>query len=238
MKPPPPFCSRLWPDFSLTNSTHSALQMDRLESSEASGTNALVTHTLHRLSSMHGYRTRRSHRGFTLLELMTVVVIIGILAALAIYSVRGYIQSAKTVEAREIIASIKAGQEAYFDETFKYLTVTADLSTYYPSDNLDGRIKVQWGAEGCADCLTHFKTLGVTVASPVMFRYAAVAGATGLSSFDLGTPGVQRPPFAAAPAGAFYVVKAVSDLDGQGAPITTMLSSNFSAEIYTENEGK
>ncbi|HSC85619.1 MAG TPA: prepilin-type N-terminal cleavage/methylation domain-containing protein [Polyangiaceae bacterium] len=180
------------------------------------------------------WSARVRSRGFTLLELMTVVVIIGILAALAIYSVRGYIQSSKTAEAREIIGSIKAGEEAYFDEVFKYLNVS-DLSTYHPIANTDGRVKADWRGSSCSGCLAAYRTLGVEVPAPVMFRYATAAAVGELK--DLPLPDVTGTPFAAAPAGPYYVVKAISDLDGKGAK-TVFLSSNYSAEIYSENVGQ
>src|SRR5688572_20335015 len=104
-------------------------------------------------------RPPRKHvaRGFTLVELIAVVTIIGVLATIAIYSVRKYIQHAKAAEAAEIVGAIKAGQEAYFDETFRYLVVTPGNSPniFYPDQPsaASGRIKIQWGAADGGTCV-------------------------------------------------------------------------------------
>ncbi len=174
-------------------------------------------------------------RGFTIVELLVVVVIMGVLAALAIYSVRGYILSSKTAEAREIIGSIKAGEEAYYDEVFHYLDATGGLANLHPISSTDGTIKADWRNTTCTGCLDNFRTLGVEVPAPVVFRYSTTAGATGLKSVTL--TDVSSQPFANAPDAAYYVVKAISDLKPGGAK-TVYYSSNFSAEIYGENAGQ
>lgn len=127
--------------------------------------------------------------GFTLIELMIVVVMIGILAALGTYSVRRYIQKAKTVEAREIVGKIMAAQEDFFVETQRYLDVTGGISNgaseFYPSDeSFDGDTKIMWGAaDECGfddtTCLANYNTIGVSVNQPVAFRYACSIYAAG-----------------------------------------------------------
>src|SRR5688572_10733767 len=106
--------------------------------------------------------TRRTARGFTLVELMIVVVIVCVLAVIGIYGVRKYIFSSKTGEAVQMIGSIKAAQEAFKDETFAYLDVTGTLTSYYPSNAKPGQNKVAWGGAGPG--LANWNALGVSPA--------------------------------------------------------------------------
>ena len=190
-----------------------------------------------------------SARGFTLVELAIVVTIIGILATIGIYSVYKYIQHAKASEAAEIVGSIKAGQEAYYDETFQYLPIGGNSpNAYYPADpsTASGKIKIQWGAAsptGCTDCGTRYAALGVVPAAPVIFRYSCYVGAAGGNPGTAGKPtkAVYSPnPFAAATSAsqAFYVVNAVSDLDGDGGVMSVVVGSNLMGDLYSENIGR
>ena len=197
---------------------------------------------------LQAYRGLQS-RGFTLVELLAVVTIMGVLATIAIYSMRKYIQHAKTSEATEIVAAIKAGEEAYYDETFRYLSFSvANVATdFYPDTptNASGQIKIQWGtpngASNCTACGTRLRALGVLPAAPVLFRYSGAIGASGdtpssrMSSY-VGGP---SPPFGATVATQpFYVINAISDLDGDSGTMTAVVGSNLMGDLYSSNVGE
>lgn len=190
---------------------------------------------------------RSGARAFTLIELMIVVVIMGVLATLAIYSMSGYIQNSKTAEAREVLLSIMAGQEAYEGEVGSYLDVTGPISStaFYPQDpTFNGKTVIQWGAaDGCSvggvDCIDNFNALGVVVNTPVMFRYASTTVATGAApsagttfapNFNSGNVTTPVPG---------YIVLAVSDLEGSGdGKYTAAVGSNLQSTLHFENVGE
>ncbi|MGC4088808.1 MAG: prepilin-type N-terminal cleavage/methylation domain-containing protein [Polyangiaceae bacterium] len=184
--------------------------------------------------------TGTMQRGFTLVELMIVVVIVGILGTLAVYGTRRYIASSKTSEAIQLIGSMKAGEEAYKDETFTYLDVTGSLKTFYPSNPKPGQMKVQWGAgSGTGGTADKFSSIGVMPTAPVLFVYAVKAGGPD-DKVDDPTENndikVGNWP-SAATGTAWYVVKAKADLDF-GDNVTTYVAPSFSNQIFSANEGE
>jgi type IV pilus assembly protein PilA len=71
----------------------------------------------------------KNKKGFTLIELMIVVAIIGILAAIAIPNFMTYQCKAKQAEAKSVLGSIRALQEAYLVEFDTYADSTAKLGS-------------------------------------------------------------------------------------------------------------
>ncbi len=189
-------------------------------------------------------RARRSSRGYTLVELFAVVAIMMVLATVAIYGVRRYLLYAKTAEAGEVLSSIQAGEESYFEETFRYLDVTG--TSFYPAPlSVLGDTKVQWGAEaaGCTGCRDRFLTIGVTVNQPVAFRYSVGTGATGSDPTPLVSPSETKldgAPFAAVTTAPqdYYVAVAASDLDGDDGQLSLCIASSFQGQMYTEDMGE
>lgn len=199
------------------------------------------------MHSNHVNLLRRARaRAFTLIELMIVVVIMGVLATLAIYSMSGYIQNSKTAEAREVLLSIMAGQEAYKGEVGSYLDVTGPITAtaFYPYDTtFNGKTVIQWGdTDGCSvggvPCIDNFNALGVVVNSPVMFRYASTTvlpteapnAGTFAPNFNSGNVRTPVPG---------YIVLAVSDLEGSGDEVyTAAVGSNLQSTLHFENVGE
>ena len=72
-----------------------------------------------------------TNSGFTLVEILVVVVILGVLAALAVNIYGRYSKKARTSEALAMLAHIKAKQEAYHAEHYRY----AHIPDFWPADD-------------------------------------------------------------------------------------------------------
>lgn len=70
---------------------------------------------------------KRKEEGFTLIELLVVIIIIGILSAIALPSFLNQANKARQSEAKQYIASLNKGQQAFFVENNAFTTEVAAL---------------------------------------------------------------------------------------------------------------
>jgi prepilin-type N-terminal cleavage/methylation domain-containing protein len=189
-----------------------------------------------------GTKTRRTHRrGYTLVELMIVISIVGVLAALATYGVRRYVLASKSAEAIELINNIRAAQEQYRDERFRYLDISSvdvGSGSFFPfaSRSALRNSKHSWvtGSTGIAG---KWSELGIAPSGPVAFGYACAAGQAGDAVPTQATLGTSKNLNYPASAANWYVVRAAADRDGD-AQLALFIGSSFTDQIYAEGESE
>jgi type IV pilus assembly protein PilA len=180
---------------------------------------------------MGARESRTVERGFTLVEMLVVVAMVGVLATLAVYGVRKYVFASKSSEALAMVNSIKAHEEAYKDETYAYLNVTAGYAALHPAAP-DGQKRAWW--TGTASD-TNWRQLGVDANGPVTFGYACIAGAGGTAvtppttQLNLNYPSPANEPW--------YVILAQGDQNGDGVR-SNIVASSFTREVYVENDSE
>jgi type IV pilus assembly protein PilA len=184
-------------------------------------------------------KKRASSRGLTILELIAVIVIIAILAVLALIGYGRWIRSSKMTEAQNMIQKIRDAEERRKAETGSYLDVSNGLGVgnLYPKAT-PGKVSTQWGAQ-CTVCVSDWANLAITPDGPVQFGYAVVAGDTTKTPGQKGvnvTIGGNAVTFPN-PTGPWYIVEAMSDLDGNGV-FCTIIGTSWDNTLMIDNEGE
>jgi prepilin-type N-terminal cleavage/methylation domain-containing protein len=113
-------------------------------------------------------KTRHRSRGFTLIELMIVVVIIGVLSVLAVTGWSKHIIAARAAEATNLLGSIRAAEETYFQAFGQYCGTVNPVP--WPAARPTN--KTDWGSPANAT----WTQLGLRSPGQVWFQYFLAAG--------------------------------------------------------------
>lgn len=73
-------------------------------------------------------------RGFTLIELIIVIIIVGILATIGMTQYTKVIEKGRAAEAKQVLGSLRTGQNAYYLENGSYTTTISDTGVDAPGN--------------------------------------------------------------------------------------------------------
>jgi prepilin-type N-terminal cleavage/methylation domain-containing protein len=176
----------------------------------------------------------RAQGGFTLIELAIVVTIVGVLSVIAVVGYRRYMLHSKISEAQGMISAIRIAQEDYRSERGVYANIGPNMC---PTGAGTATHKVMWDTS-CSGGGEKWKVLPVHADGPVQFSYATTASAPGTTSLTVdNVPPANFVDFSGARQNPWYVVVATCDLDGSGAPNSTLVGASFANTIWSQHEG-
>lgn len=180
--------------------------------------------------------TRRAQRGITLVELMVVVVIAGVLATVGITAMYRQVSAGKSVEAMNMIQSIRAAQEQYRAVTGIYLDVSSE-GGFFPRNptGSSGQHKVAFfpTAEGSAPAdIERWMQLAPTVSGPVQYGYMTRAGLPGTEFPELqgAIEGLEFPT----PTESWYLIEALGDVDGDSKP-SYFFATSLNGQVFSKD---
>jgi Tfp pilus assembly protein PilE len=171
---------------------------------------------------------------------MTVVAIMGVLAVIGGVSLRKHMSASKSIEALNMIQSIRAAQERWRAEHMVYFDVTQG-GGWYPMDptaeaarRKERSFFAPPGDSSNTDSDSWLK-LRPTVSGPVQFGYRTNAGAAGSPMTDpaLTIPGFTWP----AHDENWYTIQALGDTDWDGKP-SYYLASSLDGEVASIDDGE
>ncbi len=164
---------------------------------------------------------------------MVVVTILGILATIAAPMYAGYVYRSKTTEATAIMAEIARAQEAYYSMQNRrsYYNASADDNDWYPPLVGDdpGDSQVPWRTSPPSDAWDGLLGAQPQGYSHVYFRYQAFGGPPATTPTSRGLP-----DFGYDGHDAWWVTRAIADLDGDNVNVTFQRSS-AARGVYISN---
>jgi type IV pilus assembly protein PilE len=186
-------------------------------------------------------RRKQGAEGFTLIEMMIVVVIIAVLVTVAIIAYTRHIKKTRMVKEKVFVSKIQALQETYFQQHGNYLNVTGE-SAFYPATLPTGDA-VPFAPTSASPCtcpnVCCWALLGARPESGHSYLQWRVAAAV-----PTGTPPTISGPSSSGgeavgiQAGVpWYYILARGDLQGDGAPNTTIYANSVKTDIWSQNEG-
>ncbi len=140
-----------------------------------------------------------------------------------------------------MLQGVGVAQEGYHAETQQYANISPSLASWYPQASPVGTLVTEWGQPCSSQCQSgmDWTMLPLHVDGPVMFGYATVAGAAGQAPQPASvTVNGAVIVFNPAPTTDWFISAAQCDLDGQGAPNTTVYATSWTNHVLIDQEGQ